>query len=92
MNELVPTLPGRPLFLERDGWRTWVVIHDQYFLDKKARFRRRMRAVHPDVTGSVKTAAIRGVLADYRNWLKSEEKWYAQFHLVHPEGCEAHRW
>lgn len=84
MNELVPVLLGRPLFVERDGWYTCIAVHDCYFLHKKAGFKRRMRMVHPDVTGTLRTSAIRAVLTEYRNWLKSEEKWYATFRLAPP--------
>lgn len=45
---LVRVFEGRPTFVEKDGGRIFVTVHDQFYLSELARLKEQVRNTHPD--------------------------------------------
>lgn len=86
--ELIPTLPGRPAVLKKDGCTYFISVHDAEFLRVRAEWKRKLKELHPD-TASMHgnfIAAVNG----YRMWQQKEAVWYAEVGIDPPIPIKLH--
>lgn len=82
-----PPLPGRPFFVEQDGVKTYISVHDMFHLEQERRYKQNIFVHHPDRNkrlGKGKSVVI-SLLKSREAWRRKETKWYAQFSLETPE-------
>jgi hypothetical protein len=67
------------------GRRLYVSAHDRYDLETQRRFKRKIRAAHPDVNHQRWAPGhTRQLLRKRERWEQSEGAWYARFRLDPP--------
>jgi hypothetical protein len=72
MIQVPAPLPGRPSYLNVEGGRLYVCVHDAFYLHGQGEFKGRIRLAHPD-RNHHSWACSRT-----RNLLKARERWEAQ--------------
>lgn len=78
----MPTLPGRPAWVQEEDWLVAIGVHDRWHLQERARLRRAILATRGVRAGG---RGVEGAVQRYRQFLASETRWYARFHLPPPE-------
>lgn len=85
--EVPPPFPGRPLFVNYDGGRLYISVHDRYHLERLREWKRKIRNAHPDRNRRrFATAQTRNLLKARNKWQEQEMVWYAKFKLEPPAG------
>lgn len=85
MIQIPAPLPGRPLFLNVDGGRLYISVHDAFYLERQRAFKRQIRLVHPDRNRRQWACSrTRNLLKARARWEAEEARWYARFGLEPP--------
>ncbi|MEK7579617.1 MAG: hypothetical protein AAB469_00240 [Patescibacteria group bacterium] len=93
MSVIPAPLPGRPAFIEMNGGRIYISVHDRWHMAEERRFKRRIMAVHPDrvrVRRFWATSRTRNLLRLRQAWRKKEMNWYIPFGLEPPTNASRH--
>lgn len=100
MIQLPAPLPGRPFYLNVEGGRIYISVHDAFHLERQREFKRQIRFAHPDRNQhSWASSRTRKLLRARERWEEREGRWYAHFGLDppkrtpqrHPSGSSATR-
>ena len=78
-------LPGRPLYLNVEGGRLYISVHDAFYLERQRGFKRQIRLAHPDRNHQRWACSrTRNLLKARARWEAEEARWYARFGLEPP--------
>jgi hypothetical protein len=77
--------PGRPLYLNIEGGRLYVSVHDAFYLERQRDFKSQIRLAHPDCKHQRwECSHARNLLKARAQWEVEEARWYAHFGLEPP--------
>lgn len=85
MNELVLSIPGRPVTIQYKGWTEFISIHDQNYLKEKKRLMKRTLDVHPDRMPKGGSTFFRQRRTQYVEFRLKERWWYWSRGLMPPD-------
>ncbi len=84
MTSPFPPIKGRPLYIEHEGGKVFLLYRDHLFLATRTKLRKEIINAHPDHGGT--RSKLETVMARYRAWFRKEKKWYAQYGITPPGG------
>jgi hypothetical protein len=85
MIQLPAPLPGRPFYLNVEGGRLYISVHDTFHLEREREFKRQIRTVDPDRNHHRwASSRTRKLLKARERWEWQEARWYARFGLDPP--------
>lgn len=86
MIQLPAPLPGRPFYLNVEGGRLYISVHDVFHLETEREFKRQIRSAHPDRNHHRwATSRTRNLLKARERWEGQEARRYARFGLDPPK-------
>lgn len=79
-------LKGRPMFVQKDGWRVWLYIHDHWYLDQRKMLLGELKKWHPDrCKRPTANTYTRHLIKCLREFERKEGEWYKQMKLDPPK-------
>lgn len=85
MIQVPAPLPGRPFYLNVEGGRLYVSVHDAFYLQRQGEFKRRIRLAHPDRNHHRWACSrTRKLLKARERWEAQEARWYGRLGLDPP--------
>jgi hypothetical protein len=86
MSAMIRMFTGRPVVIERDGWRVFVCVRDAAYLEGKREWRQKIAAAHPDSGGCHEVFIL--ARAAFERWRETEAEWYSRLGLQPPDGWQ----
>jgi hypothetical protein len=85
MIQVPAPLPGRPFYVNVEGGRLYVSVHDAFYLQRQGEFKRQIRLAHPDRNHhSWASSRTRNLLKARERWEAREARWYGRLGLDPP--------
>lgn len=85
MIQLPAPLSGRPFYLNVEGGRLYISVHDAFHLERAREFKRQIQGAHPDRNHHRwASSRTRHLLKARERWERQEARWYARVGLDPP--------